>query len=162
MNPAGRTDNWFTPMALFEPLHAQYRFTLDPCGDREAPVTQKIGRHFSERSGANGLDAPWIGERVFCNPPYSDIAPWVEKAEREILDGCPLVVMLVPANRTEQPWWQKHVEGLRDLGPLRDDLFTVRTKFLPKRMRFGFPGSPDGAGGHQSTFGCVLVTWEAK
>ncbi len=161
MNPAGRTDNWFTPMALFEPLHAVHRFTLDPCGHSESPVTQRMewATRGSGREGDDGLLFSWEGHRVFCNPPYSDIAPWAAKAHAEIRNGCELVVMLVPANRTEQPWWQNLVEFHRDGRATR---FGVTTRFLPKRMRFGFHGSPDGAGGHQSTFGCVLITWEAK
>lgn len=29
---------------------------------------------------ANGLDQDWTGERIWCNPPFSDIAPWIRKA----------------------------------------------------------------------------------
>lgn len=83
---------------------------------------------------ANGLEQDWSGERVWCNPPFSDIAPWVRKS----WDCWPStlgIVMILPANRTEQTWWQLMVEPYRDRvgSPLR-------TEFLPGRMRFLKPG----------------------
>jgi len=72
----------------------------------------------------------WAGERVWCNPPFSDLRPWVVKAWQESR-GCPVIVMLLPANRCEQRWWQELVEPFRDRpgSPLR-------TTFLPGRPRF--------------------------
>jgi hypothetical protein len=37
-----------------------------------------------------------------------------------------LIVMLLPANRTEQGWWQKHIEPFRDRAMSR-----LTTEFLP-------------------------------
>ena len=88
------------------------------------------------------------------------LAPWAAKAHMEIRSRCLVICMLVPANRTEQPWWQEFVEPYRD--GCRNIDHTVRTQFLPRRLRFGFPGDPTGKTGHQPTFGCVLITWEAK
>lgn len=68
----------------------------------------------------DGLRQSWAGERVWCNPPYSNLAAWLEKAwtEHETTDG---VAMLLPANRCEQVWWQRWVEPHRDQegSPLR-------------------------------------------
>ena len=100
----------------------------------------------------NGLKTRWHGN-VWCNPPYSDIEPWVRKALKtcgpkpEALS----VSMLLPASRTEQPWWQKHIEPLRD----RDE--RISTHFLPGRTRFGMPGNPKGIGVGSPPFACVLV-----
>lgn len=63
----------------------------------------------------DGLTLRWI-QRTWVNPPYSAIEPWVAKAWREICH-CRVIAMLLPANRTEQPWFQKLVE------PFRDDRF---------------------------------------
>jgi hypothetical protein len=74
----------------------------------------------------------WGGERVWCNPPYSVLEPWVSKAWRAVNEeSAELVVMLVPANRTEQGWWQRLVEPYRDRGG------ALTTAFLPDRLRFG-------------------------
>ena len=60
----------------------------------------------------DGLKQPWHG-RVWCNPPYSNIEPWVRKAWQEI-GACTVIAMLLPSNRTEQPWFQNLVERFRD------------------------------------------------
>jgi phage N-6-adenine-methyltransferase len=111
-----------TPPELFDPLHERFAFTLDACA---LPHNAKLERYFTPEH--DGLKRSWKGERVWCNPPYSDLAPWVQKARESDAE---LVVMLVPANRTEQRWWQDHVEPYRD----RDE--RLRVEFLRGRQRF--------------------------
>lgn len=107
----------------------------------------------------DGLAQPWIG-RVWCNPPYSDIRAWVEKAwhewtrEGSTLDG--LIVMLLPANRTEQGWWQDLVEPHRDQSGS-----PLRVEFLRGRMRFDRPDWTPGPKGDRPPFGCCLLIWGA-
>lgn len=142
----------------------------------------------------NGLAHPWTplhppstmrdgslprlgrGQRwnVWCNPPYSDIKPWVRKAWQtaseisERFDWS--IAMLLPCNRTEQPWWHEHVEPYRDDrrwaqlpvpahpgGFLEQVRFT--THFLPTRVKFGHPGNRDAVGVGSPPFGCVLLVW---
>ncbi len=62
--------------------------------------------------------------------------------------------MLLPANRTEQGWWQRHIEPYRRVGSL-----TV--EFLPGRMRFLKPGQSEIKPNERPPFGCCLVIWEA-
>jgi hypothetical protein len=96
------TDNWETPTWLWDLIHLGFKPNLDPC-----PI-----------NGAGGLDILWTGT-VYCNPPYSDILPWVEKA---IESDCK-TIMLVPV-RTATYWWS-----------LVDDL---KILYLP---RFRFKGA---------------------
>lgn len=109
----------------------------------------------------DGLVRPWMG-RVWCNPPYSDIGPWVEKAWREMESspGPSVIAMLIPASRTEQPWFQQHVEPFRDRVRLRHGVSLV-THFLPGRTRFGMPGNREGVGVGSPPFGCVLLVWRS-
>jgi hypothetical protein len=97
-------------------------------------------------------------ERVWCNPPYSDCGAWVRKAWAEWRGTEPpaLIVMLLPANRVEQAWWQDHVEPHRDKpgSPLR-------VEFLRGRMRFDRPGWTKPAKGDRPPFGCCLLIWSA-
>jgi phage N-6-adenine-methyltransferase len=83
-------------------------FTLDVAA---AAHNAKCDRFFTLET--NGLAQSWAGERVWCNPPYSDIEPWIRKAwlEHPNTDG---IVMLLPNNRCEQRWWQRLVEPHRD------------------------------------------------
>ena len=102
----------------------------------------------------DGLSQPWTG-RVWCNPPYSDCGAWVRKAWDEWTRGyAEVIVMLLPANRVEQKWWQEHVEPYRDWpgSPLR-------VEFLPGRMRFIRPGWTPGPKGDRPPFGCCLLIW---
>lgn len=99
----------------------------------------------------DGLAQPWAGERVWCNPPYSDIGPWVAKANHET--GAELVVMLLPANRTEQLWWQHHIEPHRDRGG------RLTVEFLPGRMRFLRRSQQAIGPNERPPFGCCLAIW---
>ena len=117
--------------------------------------------HLAERyfrKEEDGLTKKWEG-RVWCNPPFSDIAPWVGKAWREFNEARAITIaMLLPASRTEQPWWQSGVEAYRDgRAELLGGVFA--THFLPGRTRFGHPGNRDGIGVGLPPFGCVLLVW---
>lgn len=154
--PPAESDEFFTPWEIFNPLDEEFDFTLDAAATEESA---KLPRYFTKEQ--DGLAHSWADERVWLNCPYSDIAPWVRKAEFETFRGCRLVVMLLPATKTEQPWWQEHIEPFRD-GKRPADLIgrcpRIETRFIAKRIRFGFPGSPDGGSG-SGRFGSVLVIW---
>lgn len=81
-------------------------FTIDVAA---AAHNTKCDRFYDR--DADGLTQSWAGETVWCNPPYSDIGPWVRKAWAEHA-GARAIVMLLPANRTEQSWWQLTGIGL--------------------------------------------------
>jgi len=101
----------------------------------------------------DGLSLPWVG-RVWCNPPFSDCGAWVRKAWLEHSLEAQLIVMLLPANRAEQAWWQDQVEPYRD----RPDS-PLHVEFLRGRMRFDRPNSVIGPKGDRPPFGCCLLIW---
>jgi phage N-6-adenine-methyltransferase len=104
----------------------------------------------------NGLVLPWVG-RIWCNPPYSDCGAWVRKAWAEWEAGhADVIAMLLPANRTEQAWWQDTVEPYRDAGG------PLRVRFQRGRMRFDRPTAVIGPKGDRPPFGCVLLTWTGQ
>ena len=100
-----------------------------------------------------GLTAHWFG-RAWCNPPYSDIRPWVQKAHSQA-KFCRTIAMLLPANRTEQAWWQDLIEPGRHDG-------TLEVFFLRGRRRFDRPGWTAPAKGDRPPFGLVLVVWGGR
>lgn len=61
---------------------------LDPCAGPE-PFNVPAKAYFTEAD--DGLYQPWCG-KVFCNPPYSNLEPWLEKGGL----SCGEVVMLTP------------------------------------------------------------------
>lgn len=133
----------------FERFEAEYGpFTLDAAA---AHHNAKCLNYYTRED--DGLKKPWDGERVWCNPPYSNLGAWVQKAwdEHAFTRG---IVMLLPANRVEQKWWQEHVEPFRD----RIDS-PLRARFLPGRMRFIRPSAVIGPKGDRPPFGCCLLIW---
>lgn len=123
-------------------------FTVDVAA---ASHNAKCERYYTREQ--NGLRQSWAGEIVWCNPPYSAIEPWIRKAWEE-RDRAELIAMLLPANRTEQRWWQQHVEPFRDRP---GSGLTVR--FLPGRMRFIKRGQLAPEPGDRPPFGCCLLVW---
>lgn len=141
-------DDRGTPPELFDPLDAVHHFTLDVAA---APHNARCDNFYTRSD--NGLVLPWVGS-VWCNPPYSNLIDWVRKAWSEWKLGNPRgIVMLLPANRPEQKWWQEHVEPERDNGgPL-----TVR--FLPGRPRFIMPGQTEVLPNQRPPFGLCTLIW---
>lgn len=141
-------DDRATHPDVFEELDQRFGgFTLDVAA---APHNTKCERYFTREQ--DGLNQPWSGELIWCNPPYSAIAPWVRKAwtEWQATRG---IVMLLPANRTEQSWWQQLVEPRRDRGS------GLRVEFLPGRMRFLKPGQTRIGPNERPPFGVCLLIW---
>lgn len=141
-----KVDDRATTPEVFAPLNERFGFTIDVAASAE---NAKCDRFFTMDD--DGLAQSWADERVWCNPPYSDIRPWVEKAwysEAEV------VVMLLPANRTEQAWWQDLVEPYRD----RLDGY-LRTEFIRGRLRFIEPGDDEVRPNARPPFGNCLLIW---
>lgn len=134
----------------FAGLNLRFRFTIDAAA---TPENARLPRYWT--AADNALEQDWRGERVWCNPPYShpNIGRWVNKAWTEWNLGAELIVMLAPANRTEQEWWQTWVE------PARDGRGPLRTEFLPGRMRFLAPGQTEIGPNERPPFGCCLLIW---
>ncbi len=80
---SSNSDIWATPQDFFNTLKTEFDFTLDPCA---LPVNAKCAKFYTPEQ--NGLKQDWSNEIVFCNPPYSDIKSWVEKASNETKKRC--------------------------------------------------------------------------
>lgn len=145
--PRREIDDRSLPDDEFAKLHQRFNFTLDAAA---SDANARLPHYFTlDRCG---LAAPWTGERVYCNPPYSNIRPWVDKAWSE---DAVLVVLLLPANRTEQGWWQERIEPFRDRADNR-----LAVEFLPGRIRFVAPGQRKVGPNERPPFGCCLCIWE--
>lgn len=143
------TDDRATRPCDFDPLHDRFGFTLDVAA---APHNAKCERYFTREQ--DGLAQSWAGETVWCNPPYSDLASWIRKAWAEHT-RCPAIVLLLPADRTEQPFWQRLVEPYRDR-----PRSSLRTEFIAGRREFLRPGQTAVRRGDRSPFGLVLLIWQ--
>jgi DNA N-6-adenine-methyltransferase (Dam) len=119
-----RNQSLQTPMVLFGMLHARYRFTMDGAA---SPDNALMPRYSSVEA-----PLPWVGERVFCNPPWGNIPPFVELAAT-----ASFACLLVPA-RTNCGWFHRALE-------------------LGARVEF-FKGRPNFDGGKSSSpVDCLLL-----
>ncbi len=109
----GNGREWETPPEVFEPLNAEFAFTLDPCFTAR---TAKAKLFFTEAD--DGLRKPWAPHAVFMNPPYGrEIPLWTAKAVMEAKAGA-TVVGLLPAS-CDLRWWHEDVAGKAEIRYLR-------------------------------------------
>lgn len=116
-----KVDDRQTIPIVFSGFNDRFHFTVDAAASSH---NAQLSRYWTKE--VDGLSQDWVGERVWCNPPYSNIRPWVDKAS---LMDADISVLLLPANRTEQGWWQDVIEPMRHGG-------RCRVEFLRGRMRF--------------------------
>ena len=99
-----------TPRWLVDELEDRYAggcFDLDVAA---SDTNHKADAWLTEEE--NALVLPWDGN-CFCNPPWSDIHPWIVKSHEEVTAGRANVVVLVLPARTGTLWFayaQQHAE----------------------------------------------------
>lgn len=103
-----------------------FKFVLDVCC---LSKTAKCEAYYSlVDDGADGLILPWASHN-FCNPPYSDITPWIHKAALEASTGN-ISALLIP----DKP----ETKNNRLCDQLADTIF-----HMPFRLNFDRPnGEP--------------------
>lgn len=123
---SSKSDEWETPIDVFNRLNEEFDFDLDPCADEN---NHKCDRYFTKKQ--NGLIQNWGGSKVFCNPPYGkEISAWVRKCSDESKKENTVVVMLIPA-RTDTKWFHDYIYQKAEV------------RFLKGRLKFG--GSKNNA-----------------
>ena len=101
--PVAIRDLWRTPKALFDYYDKRFDFTTDvACTPRNCLCDEGISLEDGEDSLAD--DCVW-GERNWCNPPYSQIMPWVCQALTQMTVYECLTVMILPAD-TSVKWFK--------------------------------------------------------
>lgn len=122
-------DQWRTPPHIIAMVHETMGgIDLDPASSRRA--NQAVGaKSFADHGG---LSLDWTAhQRVFCNPPYSEIRPWVDKFIDEVTHG----IMLTNAD-TSTAWSHElmnHVDAVC---------------FTKGRLRFIDPETEEPRGGN--------------
>lgn len=95
-----QTEEWGTPLDLFQRLDNEFGFELDVCASKD---NAKCERFFTKQE--DGLNQEWSGV-CWMNPPYGrEIKYWMSKAVESWRSGA-TVVCLVPA-RTDTKWWHE-------------------------------------------------------
>lgn len=124
---SSNSDNWETPLDLFERLDQEFNFDLDVCANS---LNKKCDKYYTLEE--NGLIQEWKGN-IWCNPPYGrNIGKWVKKAYESSLSGN-LVVMLLPA-RTDTRWFHDYIYNKSEIRFIKG-----RLKFSNSKLSAPFP-----------------------
>lgn len=95
-------DAWATPPQIAQHWIERFFLEVDVCA---SAANHKCPSYFTAED--DGLAQEWT-RRAWCNPPYSEIMPWVEKA----LASPSWTVLLLPA-RTDAKWFHRITESDR-------------------------------------------------
>lgn len=77
--PKNERDYWQTPIEIFNALDREFGFWLDAA----ASESNALCAHYLTELD-DSLNSEWTSYgAIWCNPPYSDIGPWVEKAAEQ-------------------------------------------------------------------------------
>lgn len=125
--PRGGNQEWCTPRPLFEKMNELYQYTIDAAA---SPENALLPRYYTREQ--DGLAQDWTGEKVWVNPPFEKIAPWVEKAN---LREAAHTTLFIPA-RCDRPWFADIIE---DGGADAIDFIQSRVRFVGART--GYPES---------------------
>lgn len=113
-------DHWSTPDEVVEYAKSLYglNFVLDACAtelNAKAPVyinesvdALRVDRWPVEGDGAHA---------VWCNPPYSDVMPWVDKAAEQAERYGTTTVMLLKFD-TSTTWFERLYEVAQIISPI--------------------------------------------
>jgi len=94
---------------------------FDPCSNPRSVIRALWA--WSLEKGINGLKMPWRGTG-FVNWPYSNPAPWADKAMLELSSGCCTDLIILCKFDPSTKWWKTITSGIvRPVaaGLLRDD-----------------------------------------
>ena len=111
----GGSDYWRTPFLLFKNLHREFGFTIDGAATKHDALLPRFTDDIRNQS--------WDGERVFCNPPYSDTKTFLAKASE-----ADLAVFLIPY-RPHTTYWLRHIYSNNHCHEIR--ILHRAVKYLP-------------------------------
>ncbi len=137
--PTEIKDLWQTPKGLFKTLCNEFKFNLDVASD----VANSLCFDFLDE-GDDALTCEWRTSN-WCNPPYSNITPWIQKAIEQHALG-KTIVMLVPSD-TSVKWFKLAFDSCNEV------------RFINGRISFINAETQKPVNGNNK--GSVLFIWRA-
>ena len=133
----GVNDLWETPPDLFRGICIQYgvKPSLDVCATR---LNRKCRYFFTEAD--DGLTQDWA-RPFYCNPPYSQVEAWLDKANREVRRH-KITGLLLTFAKTDTNWWHRHVEGQHETHFHKGRIVFLRDGKPKLRRDGGLSGAP--------------------
>ena len=107
-------DTWRTPKYFFNWLNKRFDFDIDGCASSENSLCKEyIDSDFdfltcSMRGFQNCCEKESL--KIYVNPPYSDVTPFLIRA-KELRDAGHLVVVLLNNDKSTQ-WYQNHIHNV--------------------------------------------------
>ncbi len=141
----GDRDVRYTPSSVLDPLIGIFgEIALDPCWGENCLV--RPARKFTVEN--DGLAHPWVGDFIFCNPPFSQAARWAAKCRTEYQSGrARMIATLLKC--------VSYGSTFHDIGRSADIVF------LPTAVAF-LDGAGRKMGAGRSNFGVMLLLWGAS
>lgn len=135
--PINDRDLWQTPKQIFDALNLEFNFSCDVAADIDNSLCDF---HYDYHDDA--LNQQWF-DNNWCNPPYSDVTPWINKAIEQ-LDCGRTTVMLVPAD-TSVKWFKLAYDSCNEV------------RFISGRISFLNSATQKPVNGNNK--GSVLFIW---
>lgn len=123
---------WETPPDFWETINNVFRFEVDVCASRE---NAKVIDFFTDSRDSLSDDCRWVEvyntaihgnepvieqTRAWCNPGFSDVLPWHQKAYAEAQKSSSAVVVVIGIPGASQEWYkfaQTYADEIIDLSP---------------------------------------------
>lgn len=111
--PRCSRQDYCTPPAFLDAVKARLdivEFSMDLAASEANKVVPWVHGYYDEEM--NALTRVWkVGSGWnWCNPPYRDIKPWVQKAFNEAVQHGAKTAMLLPLSTSE--WWHDWVHNI--------------------------------------------------
>ncbi|AFJ47301.1 phage N-6-adenine-methyltransferase [Shimwellia blattae] len=134
--PVPERDLWQTPASIFTALDIEFGFYLDVAA---APHNALCARFMTEHEDALNSDWSSYGA-IWCNPPYSDITPWIRKAAEQCQKQHQTVVMLLPAD-ISTGWFSLALQTVDEIRLITNG----RIQFVPASVSGKRQSNPKGS-----------------
>lgn len=140
---------WETPDDFFGVVNAEFRFQLDVAATREnRKCTGWIGR----KENALSPKCPWIypsERRVWLNPGFSGVGPWMKKAYEESQRYPDAVVVVMARISPSAKWWRNWAMKASEIRLL--------TGSVPKKSRVHFIPPPGVEASSNTQENCLII-----
>lgn len=99
---------WETPQDFFDVVDAEFGFDIDVCA---TSANTKCSHFIGLQGNALDICVRWYdpyegGGTAWCNPGFTNIGPWMEKAYAEVIGGDTTVVVVMALVSPSTKWWR--------------------------------------------------------
>lgn len=105
-----KRQEWATPDDVWKKINGVWNFQLDACASLE---NTKCPAFYGKAADSLSDDCPWVTEhhwRVYCNPGFGKMMPWIEKAITEYQKRSDSVVVVMGKSDQSTKWYKRAQE----------------------------------------------------